>query len=117
MREGHAGMRVVASRSSCVVGPSGSRHCAGHIFQRNAVSLLAAAAQPHTQAYSWAGYELLAITAATRRATWLALRDSAQTARLWAPLFNISLWSDGFDYEIRAAWEGFAAGRAVHTIT
>ena len=114
IREGRA---RIGARSSCIVGAGGSRHCTANLFQRNAVSLLVAAAQPHLQAFSWPGYELLAVTAARRRATWLRLRDNVQAARLWAPLFNTTLWSQGFASGVRIVWEGFAAGRALHTLS
>ena len=110
------GVREGRGGRSCVTGPGGSRRCAAYIFQRNALSLLAAAAQPQLQAYSWAGYELVAATAAQRRPTWLAMRRAADAARRSAPLFDVGRWARGFEASVRAAWEGFAAGRAVHTM-
>ena len=83
--------------SSCRRGASGDWRCVGTIFQRNALSLAAAARQPHTVAHTWRGYDALAGAPAARPATRRELRRRAREARRDAPLFDTDRWAAHFE--------------------
>ena len=95
--------------SSCRRGAAGDWRCVGTIFQRNALSLAAAARQPHTVAHTWRGYDALAGAPAARPATRRELRRRAREARRDAPLFDTDRWAANFEAGARAAWEAHTA--------
>ena len=95
--------------SSCRRGASGDWRCVGTIFQRNALSLAAAARQPHTVAHTWRGYDALAGAPAARPATRRELRRRAREARRDAPLFDTDRWAANFEAGARIAWEAHTA--------
>lgn len=99
--------------NACVAGSGGTR-CAGTIFQRNAISLVAAAGQPHAQAHSWAAYESQGLSGHRRRATQRELRRRAEEARHWAAAFDSRTWAANFVRGMRAAWETHSVGAVMH---
>lgn len=87
-----------------------------NMFQRNAVSLVEAAGQPHLRLHSSAGYVEMASGVVRRGATLAELRRRATHARRWAPLFNTSRWAHSFHEAMRAASEVHAARQAMHVV-
>eukprot|EP00322_Chrysochromulina_rotalis_P013838 CAMPEP_0115864850 /NCGR_PEP_ID=MMETSP0287-20121206/19415_1 /TAXON_ID=412157 /ORGANISM="Chrysochromulina rotalis, Strain UIO044" /LENGTH=690 /DNA_ID=CAMNT_0003319337 /DNA_START=42 /DNA_END=2114 /DNA_ORIENTATION=- len=85
-----------------------------NIFQRNAVSLVTAAAQPHLQSHSSAGYVELGLGLVRRNATRAFAQKYARDVRHSAPLFDTRRWGVSLVAAARAAWElrhahGYAA--------
>ena len=103
------------ARVACAAGTGGA-HCASTILQRNAVSLVHAAAQSHTIAYTWTGYAHFASSVARAPSRHAMLIRRARGARRHAPLFDVAGWARGFDAGMHAAWEVRAAGRAAHVV-
>lgn len=100
----------------CESTSSGTPRCASTIFQRNAISLTAAAAQPHMQAHSWPEYEDFGLGGARRKQTQGALRRRAEAARHWAPAFDARRWAAGFGRAVSIAWETHRTGAVMHTV-
>ena len=91
--------------------PTSAASAASTIFQRNAISLVTAAAQPHLQAHSSAGYIELGVGLMRRPESRSEVRRRARDSRRWAPLFDAHRWASGFEVALRAAWEVRAASQ------
>lgn len=99
------GMRTPAATGANAGAHAASHRASTNIFQRNAISLVAAAAQPYLQAHTRSGYEELGLGLVQRPSTRAAAQARARSSRASAPLFDTRRWALAFTAGLHMAWE------------
>lgn len=99
------GMRTPAATGANAGAHAASHRASTNIFQRNAISLVAAAAQPYLQAHTRSGYEELGLGIVQRPSTRAAAQARARSSRASAPLFDTRRWALAFTAGLHMAWE------------